>query len=98
MSDTIRPPRSPYLRKRRMLPWAYTDDGQNPWKEDGGLSMEADHGLTAKRVRGIRKKAQALNKYQNGRARSYRKRQLHKQIQDELEQRRVDPGTQEHSV
>lgn len=85
MSDTIRPPKSRYLRKRRMLPFAYTDDGANPWKEDGGLSMEGDHGLTAKRVRGLRKQAQAANKYQNGRARSYRKRQLQKQIRDELE-------------
>lgn len=86
MSDTLRPPKSPYLRKRRMKPWSYTDDGRAPWKADTGLSMDRvnDHGLPAKRVRQLRKQAQALNKYNNGRARSYRKRQLQKQIEDEL--------------
>jgi hypothetical protein len=84
MSDTIRPPRNRYIRKRKMLPFAYTDDGVSPWKYDTGISMEGDHGYAAKHIKRLRKQHKAVNDYNNGRARTFRKRQLRKLIQSEL--------------
>ena len=84
MSDTLRPPKGPYLRKRKMIPWAWTADGHTPWKEDTGISMEADHGYPARRVRRIREVARAINRYNNGRARTYRKQELRRIVETEL--------------
>lgn len=75
------------LRKRKMLPFAYTEH-HSPVKRDAGYSFE-DSTTSGKEVKRLRKKNRQENKANNKRARSFRRQQLQKQLKEDLNERTI---------
>lgn len=84
MSRTSKYKKGIYLKKRKMLPFAYTDDGHSPIKLNGGSSGESSPDIPFNKNKNIRKQNQRANKVENKRARQYLKLQLKKELDKEI--------------
>lgn len=87
MSDSYREQtgKGPFIKKRKMLPFAYTDDGHSPIKANSGMSGESvGFEMSFKQMKSLRKKNRRLNQVENKRARKHHKDQTRREYESEL--------------